>query len=151
MDIIYHGNYTIVDEPSIIKGKYIKDFSYGFYCTRNKEQAEKLAEKYKTPVVNIYYLKDISDLRVKRFEEYDEGWLDFVVKCRAGATHDYDIVEGFVADDTIYEVIDEYLNGNIDKPVFLDMMKFEWSKNQIIFHSARALSKIVFLENDFIA
>lgn len=151
MDIIYHGNYTIVDEPSIIKGKYIKDFSYGFYCTRNKEQAEKLAEKYKTQVVNIYYLKDISDLRVKRFEEYDEEWLDFVVKCRAGATHDYDIVEGFVADDTIYEVIDEYLNGNIDKPVFLDMMKFEWSKNQISFHSARALSKIVFLENDFIA
>lgn len=151
MDIIYRGNYTIVDEPSIIKGKYIKDFSYGFYCTRNKEQAEKLAEKYKTPVVNIYYLKDISDLRVKRFEEYDEEWLDFVVKCRAGATHDYDIVEGFVADDTIYEVIDEYLNGNIDKPVFLDMMKFEWSKNQISFHSARALAKIVFLENDFIA
>lgn len=62
MDIIYHGSYKIVDEPSIIKGKYTKDFGYGFYCTRNKEQAERLAKKYKTSVVNAYYLKDISNL-----------------------------------------------------------------------------------------
>ena len=118
MDIIYHGSYTVVDEPSIIKGKYTKDFGYGFYCTRNKEQAEE--------------------------------WLDFVVHCRAGGTHDYDIVEGFMADDTIYEEIHEYLNGNIDKKVFLEMMRFKWSNNQISFHSARALTKIVFLENEII-
>lgn len=148
MDIIYHGSYTIVDEPSIIKGKYTKDFGYGFYCTRKKEQAEKLAKKYKTPVINTYYLKDISDLRIKNFEEYNEEWLDFVVHCRAGGTHDYDIVEGFMADDTIYEEINEYLNGNIDKAVFLEMMKFKWNNKQISFHSPRALSKIVFLEND---
>lgn len=146
MVIIYHGNYTTIDEPLIIKEKYIKDFSYGFYCTRNKEQAEKWTKKYKTSVVNTYYLKDISDLRVKKFEEYNEEWLDFVVHCRNGGTHDYDIVEGFMADDTIYEEIDEYLNSEIDKSVFLDMMKFKWNKSQISFHSARALSKIIFLD-----
>lgn len=146
LDMIYHGSYTKVDEPSIIKGKYTKDFGYGFYCTRNKEQAEKWTKKYKTPIVNIYYLQDTSDLRIKKFEEYNEEWLDFVVHCRNGGIHDYDIVEGFMADDTIYDEIHEYLNGNIDKAVFLDMMKFKWSNNQISFHSARALSKIVFLE-----
>lgn len=147
MNIIYHGSYVIIDEPSIIKGKYTKDFGYGFYCTRNKEQAEKWTKKYKTPVVNSYYLKDLSDLRIKKFEEYNEEWLDFVVHCRNGGTHDYDIVEGFMADDTIYEEIHEYLNGKIDKAVFLDMMKFKWNNNQISFHSARALSKIVFLDS----
>ncbi len=150
MDIIYHWSYKVVDEPAIIKGKYTKDFGYGFYCTRNREQAEKWTKKYKTPVINAYYLKNISDLRVKKFEEYNEEWLDFVVHCRAGGTHDYDIVEGFMADDTIYEEIHEYLNGNIDKKVFLEMMKFKWSNNQISFHSARALTKIVFLENEII-
>lgn len=146
MDIIYNGSYTTVDEPSITKSKYTKDFGYGFYCTRNREQAEKMIKKYKTPVLNTYYLKDISDLKVKIFEEYNSEWLDFVVHCRNGGEHDYDIVEGFVADDTIYEVIDEYLNENIDKSAFLDMMKFEWNNNQISFHTARALEKVVFIK-----
>lgn len=145
MDLIYHSSYTTVDQPSIIKSKYTKDFGYGFYCTRNREQAEKMIKKYKTPVLNTYYLKDISDLKVKVFEEYNEEWLDFVVHCRNGGIHDYDIVEGFVADDSIYEVIDEYLNEKIDKATFLDMMKFEWSNRQISFHSARSLDRIVWI------
>lgn len=145
MDLIYHGSYTTVNKPSIIKSKYTKDFGYGFYCTRNREQTEKMIKKYKTPVLNSYYLKDISDLNVKVFKEYNEEWLDFVVHCRNGGEHDYDVVEGFMCDDTIYEVIDEYLNGEIDKDTFLDMMKFEWSNRQISFHTAKALSKIVWI------
>lgn len=71
-----------------------------------------------------------------------------MVHCRNDGIHDFDIVEGFMADDTIYEEIHEYLNGKIDKAVFLDMMASEWSKKrQISFHSARALSKIVFLDS----
>lgn len=147
MNIIYYGSYEVVDKPSIIKGKYPKDFGYGFYCVRTKKEAEKLARKYKTPVVNVYYLKDISDLIVKKFEEYNENWLNFVVDCKNGGTHDYDVVEGYMANDTIYEVIDEYLYGEIDKSAFLDIMKPEWKYKQISFHSARALSKIVFLES----
>lgn len=147
MTIIYHASYTNVDEPSIIKGKYTKDFGYGFYCTRNKAQAEKCAKKYNMPVVNTYFLKDISDLRVKKFEEYNEKWLDFVIHCRNGGTHDYEIVEGYMADDMIYEVIDEYLHGEIDKSAFLDIMKQEWKYKQISFNSARSLSKVVFLDS----
>lgn len=147
MNIIYYGNYEVVQKPSIIKGKYTKDFGDGFYCSRNREQAEKWTKKYKTPVVNSYELMDISDLKVKGFKEYNEEWLDFVVHCRNGGEHDYDIVEGFMSDDTIYEVIEEYINGKIDKPALLDMMRFKWSNKQISFHSARALSKIVFLES----
>lgn len=146
MDLIYHGSYTTVDQPSITKSKYTKDFGYGFYCTRNRNQAEIMIKKYKTPVLNTYYLEDISDLKVKVFKEYNEEWLDFIVHCRNGGIHDYDIVERFVADDTIYEVIDEYLNKKIDKAAFLDMMKFEWSNRQISFHTAKALSKIVLIK-----
>ena len=40
MKIIYHGSYEIVKYPNIIVGKNTKDFSYGFYCTRIKEEAE---------------------------------------------------------------------------------------------------------------
>lgn len=147
MDKIYYGSNEIIKNPSIIKRNYKKDFGDGFYCTRDKEQAGKLAKKYKTPVVNVYYLKDLSDLRVKKFEVYNEEWLDFVVYCRNGGTHDFDVVQGLIADDSIYEVIDEYLNGEIDKANLLDMMKFIWTNKQISFHSALALLNIVFLES----
>lgn len=147
MDIIYHGSYMTVDEPSIIKGNHPKDFGYGFYCTRDKKQAEKLANIYTTPVVNVYELTDISDLKVKVFKEYNEEWLDFVVYCRNGGIHDYDIVEGFMADDTIYDNLEDYINGHIDKERFLKMMESEWSDRQISFHTVKALKSISFLES----
>ena len=31
---LYHGSYTKVEQPHIIKGHYTKDFGIGFYCTR---------------------------------------------------------------------------------------------------------------------
>lgn len=145
--IIYYGSYKVIDKPSIIVRKQYKDFGYGFYCTRNKEQAEKLAKIYTTPFINSYELIDISDLKIKVFKEYNTEWLDFVVHCRNGGKHEFDIVEGFICDDTIYEIIDEYLDDKIDKKALLDMMKSEWNNNQISFHTKRALSKIVFLDS----
>ena len=49
---VYHGSYTKVEIPRIIKGRYTKDFGTGFYCTQLKQQAERWAGKYDTPQVN---------------------------------------------------------------------------------------------------
>lgn len=142
--IIYHSSYTVIDKPTI--GKHLKDFGYAFYCIKDDEQAKKLASIYTSPVVNVYELKDISDLKIKVFEEYNEEWLDFVVHCRNGGEHNYDIVEGFTTDDTILELIDQYLDGYVDKKSLLDMMKAQWSNRQISFHTERALGCIEFKE-----
>lgn len=146
--IIYHGSYTVVKYPNIIVGKNTKDFGYGFYCTRIKEQAEKWVNKYKTPVINSYELADISDLKVKVFKEYNEEWLDFIVHCRNGGEHEYDVVEGFMCDDTIWDNLEDYINGYIDKSSFLEMMKFKWSNNQISFHTVKALKRIQFIGSE---
>ncbi|WP_346889192.1 DUF3990 domain-containing protein [Clostridium sp. UBA1056] len=145
MNVIYHGSHIVNEKPSIIKDRYTKDFGYGFYCTRNKDEAIAESKIYKTPVVNVYELKDISGLKVKVFEEYNEEWLDFVAGCKNGGIHDYDVVEGFTTNDEIYEDIDAYLSGNIDKVAYLKLIKEECNKRQISFHNARALSKVVFL------
>ena len=60
--IIYHGSYCKVEKPEIKEGKYTKDFGTGFYCTILEEQAEKWAEKYETPTINIYEYNDNPDL-----------------------------------------------------------------------------------------
>ena len=40
-----------------------------------------------------------------------EEWLDFIVACRSGQSHDYDIVEGPMADDTIYNYVQNFIDG----------------------------------------
>lgn len=36
---LYHASKEIVQYPEIRKAKYTKDFSWGFYCTNNMQQA----------------------------------------------------------------------------------------------------------------
>lgn len=39
--------------------------------------------------------------------------VNFIEKCRAGKIHEYDIVEGPMADDTIWNFVNDYLANNI--------------------------------------
>ena len=41
--LLYHASKEIVEYPEIRKTKYTKDFSWGFYCTRDIEQARRWA------------------------------------------------------------------------------------------------------------
>lgn len=144
--IIYHGSYLEIEFPQIRKHRFTKDFSWGFYCTEIEEQAQKQAAKFKTPIVNEYKLKNIEGLKVKVFKDYHE-WLDFVVNCRNGATHSYDIVEGPMADDTIYEYIEAYMDNMMDEEGFFKLMKFKYPYPQISLHTIKALDHIEFIDS----
>ena len=72
------------------------------------------------------------------------GWLDFIGKCRAGYIHDYDIVEGPMADDTVWNFVNDFLNGDISREVFWAYAKFKHPTHQISFHSIRALGCLRF-------
>ena len=47
-----------------------------------------------------------------------EEWLDFIVACRIGKSHDYDIVEGPMVDDQIWDYVEDYSSGKISKTYF---------------------------------
>lgn len=142
--IIYHGSYVEIECPAIRMHKYTKDFSWGFYCTEIKEQADKWANRLSPSIVSAYNLYDIKSLKVLEFEDYSDEWLDFVVMCRQGGTHDYDVVIGPMADDTIYSYLDAYMSGSMRKDKFFDSMKFRYPTHQISFHTIKALSKLKF-------
>lgn len=65
---IYHGGYTEIRKPEIIKGRFTKDFGEGFYCTALKEQAIKWSLRYPAPVVSIYTARIEGDLKIKEFK-----------------------------------------------------------------------------------
>ena len=145
--IFYNWNYEILEFPVISKSKFTKDFSWGFYCTTIKKQAENFASKFNTPIVNVYEIKNTNSLNVKEFNDYCDEWLDFVVNCRSGATHEYDVVIGPIADDTIYDYIDAYSHKQMNKQKFFELMKSKYSANQISIHTIKALNYISFIES----
>lgn len=61
---VYHGSYTAVEQPKIIKGRNTKDFGTGFYCTLIREQAERWAKRYDTPVINTYTVRLDTNLKI---------------------------------------------------------------------------------------
>lgn len=141
---VYHGGYTIVKNPKIIKGKNTKDFGHGFYCTIIREQAERWAKRYDRPVVSVYTVRMNTGLNILEFREMTNAWLDFIIDCRNGTTHDYDIVIGAMANDQIYNYIADYIDGVITRDQFWSLAKFKYPTHQINFCSTEALKCLDF-------
>jgi len=142
---LYHGSGIIVEFPEIRKTKYTKDFSWGFYCTKSYEQAYRWAERrHEDGIVNVYSYIENRELKILKFNEMTDEWLDFIAECRAGKVHGYDIVEGPMADDTIWNFVNEYLSGNISRTVFWEYAKFKHPTHQMSFHTLKALDCLKF-------
>ena len=67
------------------------------------EQAKRRAIRYtRNGIINEYGYNSNKDLQILKFPEMTEECLDFIIECRSGKVHDYDIVEGSMANDTIF-------------------------------------------------
>ncbi len=143
---IYHGSTVIVKKPEIRIEKYNKDFYFGFYCTLLEEQAIRWATRFGEGIVNIYDYEPDNSLNILKFDEMTEEWLDFVVTCRNGESHEYDIVEGPMADDTIYNYIQEFLDEKISREAFWALVKFKYPTHQICFNTENSLKTLTFKE-----
>ena len=117
---------VIVSKLEIKKIKHTKDFSWSFYCTNIENQA-KIWAKRKTGrgYLNIYSCTLNDSLKIKKFPIINKEWLDFIADCRHASTHDYDIIEGPMADDTIYNYVEDYLEGTISKEAFMQLAKLK--------------------------
>jgi Protein of unknown function (DUF3990) len=153
---VYHGSFVKIETIDLTKCKPFKDFGKGFYVTKFKEQAEFWAirngRKYDnegsvTEFEFNDYAFDNEQIKSIRFETYNDEWLEFVVLNRKSKTqpHDYDIVEGPVADDKIQRRINDYLNNEISKETFLNELKWHEETHQICFCTVFSLQ---FLEQE---
>ncbi len=139
---IYHGSYIAIPSPKIVRGEFTKDFGNGFYCTALKRQAVKWSKRYDTSIVNIYEYEPCDELNVLHFEKMTDEWLDFIVDCRSGKSHDYDIVIGAMANDQIYNYVADFMNGVLTREQFWVLAKFKYPTHQINFCTPEALKCI---------
>ena len=149
--LIYHGSRETVENPEIRTARYYKDFGFGFYCTLIRPQAERWAVRFSGEgVVNIYEYEPDPALKLLSFSEMTEEWLDFIVACRTGNPHNYDIVEGPMANDTIFNYVQDYVDGNITRSAFWELARFKKPTHQISFHTPEALHTLRFVKGEIV-
>ncbi|MDR3094194.1 MAG: DUF3990 domain-containing protein [Bacteroidales bacterium] len=157
---VYHGSYTHITHIDLSKCQPNKDFGKGFYVTKFHRHAatwaEIIGEKHDTKgIVTEFDFTDgefaESICLIKRFASYNDEWLDFVVANRDRKSkmpaHEYDIVEGPVADDKVQHTLRLYLKGKIAKEKFLEMLAHHEETHQICFCTARSLQLLDYTEN----
>lgn len=141
--ILYHGSNQLVTQPEIRNSHFFKDFGAGFYCTNSLKQAQQWAKRKSTttgtPVVSSFEFVQNPTLSVKIFSSMTEEWLDFVAACRTGKPHSYDIVEGPMADDQIWNFVEDFIAGEISREAFWALACFKKPTHQIVFHTERSL------------
>ena len=144
---IYHGGYCSVENPTIIKGKFAKDFGTGFYCTKLEEQAIRWAKRYDTAVVSMFDYTPGENCKTLVFDEMNEDWLDFFVDCRSDKNHKWDVVNGAMANDQIFNYISDLVNHVITREQFWVLAKFKYPTHQIAFCTKKALKCLKFLDS----
>ena len=121
--VLFHGSREIVRFPEVRRAVFNKDFYFGFYC----------------PNPALKYLK---------FEKMTDEWLDFIAACRTGKSHTYDIVEGPMVEDTIFNYVQAFVDGQITRAAFWELAKFNHPTHQISCHTMSALDTLTFMGSE---
>ena len=145
---VFHGSAVEVTNPEIRTGKFTKDFGEGFYCTKLKRQAKRWAMRKETHTISVYEYAADKNLNILDFKGLSDEWLDFIVNCRKGIPHNYDIVIGAMANDQIYNHIEDFIAGIITREQFWVLAKFKYPTHQICFATEASLKCLTFVESE---
>lgn len=149
--ILYHGSYLEIPQPDLAHSRANVDFGPGFYVAPIYEQAEKWCGRFrrrgKDGVVSRYRFEDgrEAQLKVLKFDAYTEEWLDFILSCRTGKdTTDFDLVVGGVANDRVFNTVELFFDGLIDKTEAIRRLRYEKPNLQLCFRTEKALALLAF-------
>ncbi len=149
--ILYHGSFVEINKPDLVHSRSNVDFGCGFYTTPLYEQAEKWCGKFKRRgkdgIISRYAYDESreTELKTVKFDSYSEEWLDFILNCRSGKdATGYDLVVGGVADDKVFNTVELFFDGLIDKKEAINRLRYEKPNLQICFRTEAALSLLRF-------
>lgn len=151
---VYHGSNMKIPSPDVSFSKNYLDFGRGFHVTSYQNQAERWAQRKASryggqPTVNIYTLSDkLSGLKVLKFDNENEKWLDFVCACRKGENlnQNYDLIIGAVADDDVFKTADMYFRGLWDKKRTIEELRYFKMNDQICIVNQQIVPEVLKFE-----
>lgn len=154
---LYHGSTVAVRKPSLRPGRTNADFGKGFYTTSNFEQAVRWAhikrerEDGIRAVVSVYEFDETilenTDWNIRKFTGADEAWLYFVTDCRKSRGHNYDLVQGPVANDKVFTTVNLFESGVLSAEAAILQLRAYRTYDQVSFHTERAIRVLKFMES----
>ena len=155
--LLYHSSNVVVQAPRLLGAQRPLDFGLGFYLTSNLEQAQRwakrtVARRHDGTATTSVFEAEVpfpSNLKVLRFEQPDDQWLDIVVANRRRDKHfqnDYDIVIGPVANDQTILTINLYMEGLLQKEAAIAELLPQRLTDQYAFRTEAALALLRFKE-----
>lgn len=151
---LYHGTNENFIEIDLSKSRLGKDFGIGFYLTPEinvaKRQAERKYTQFGIGGANVFAYEWNEDcagvLQILEFKEYSIDWANFILANRQNKAkiniHQYDIVIGPIADDTIGFQIRRFQDGIISIEQFLEEIKYHSVTMQYMFATERAIKSL---------
>lgn len=154
---LFHGSNVEIDKIRLDLCRPGKDFGKGFYLNPNYDQAYKMAVKTTriarsgAEIVTGFEfdetLLENPDIKVKIFPDYSEEWAEFIVENRSNLSdnsiHDFDIVIGPIADDTVGLQLSRFLEGYIPLSVLVKELKYNGDKAMQYFFGTEKSIKLL--------
>jgi len=138
-------NKNIVD---LSKSKDRRDFGKGFYTTTIKEQALQwgynIFNRFGGDGIFLYEFEFLPSPNMisKRFLEISDEWFSFILSNRnlGGIQHNFDFIQGPVANDKIYLTITGFIDGLYTMEEAMRRLKYSKTNDQVSFHTERAIA-----------
>jgi hypothetical protein len=143
---LYHGGNLAVETIDLKKCQPGRDFGTGFYTSKILAIATAWATAKAQaaggkPTITKYTCTPLANwdnsLKKQSFHQYDMKWLEFILLNRTNPhvanKHDFDIVEGPMADKEVEEEIQKHLRGTTTKNELLKLIQWKKPSQQTCF------------------
>ena len=154
--LLLHGSKAGLDgNPSVAFSSEHKDFGRGFYTGESVKQAVSFVSGYKTSVLYFFVLENLSKLKTVNFDvsidwmilvAYFRGKIDEykdskVLKCALKKIEGADLIIAPIADNTMYSVINEFIEGSITDQQCINCLSANRLGKQYVFFNDEAMDK----------
>jgi len=148
--ILYHGSNQEFDNVDLSKSKDRRDFGKGFYTTTIKEQALQwgynIFNRFGGEGIFLYEFEYLpaADMISKQFNEISDEWFDFILSNRnlGGIQHNFDYIQGPVANDKIYLTITGFLDGLYTREEAMQRLRYNKTNDQVSLHTEKAVASL---------
>lgn len=149
---LYHGSNVKIDKVDFTKCHPFKDFGCGFYLTDNIKHASNMAFRRCLRTggeecvseFEFDYDNALQNLKIRFFDKPCKEWAEFVMMNRTEdivhPAHDYDIVIGPIADDSVVMSFRLFQDGYITIDELVRRLEYRELSIQYFFHNQSSLT-----------
>lgn len=163
--VLFHGAKSAIEgELSVTKSKPENDFGRGFYCGESFEQSAMFVSGYPNSSVYITKFHHSNDMRSKLFK-VDQDWMltiayfrnkinEYVnhpiMKRLISSLDGIDYIVAPIADNRMYQIIDEFINGEITDVQCQHCLSATSLGNQYVFVTDKAIKNVKIIEKCYL-